>query len=124
MRALISDNQASWDDYLSAIPLAFNCAKIRATNFSPNGLMFMRKPRIELDLPDNNRAPRQEEDEYINKSLKKMHKAFNLVENLIKNNLDSRLKEYSFFHRNQLEVGQHVLVFNPNRRVGEASKFK
>ena len=124
MRALISDNQASWDDYLSAITLAFNCAKSRATNFSPYYLMFMRKPRIELDILDNNRTPGQEEDEYINESLERMHKVFSIVEKQIKKNLDYRLKEYSFAHKNKLEVGQHVLVFNPTRRVGEASKLK
>ena len=66
MRALISDNQASLDDYPSAITLAFDCAKSRATNFSPYYLMFMFKPRIELGILDNNRTPGQEEDEYIN----------------------------------------------------------
>ena len=38
--------------------------------------------------------------------------------------MDYRLKEYSPSHKNKLEVGQHVLVFNPTRKVGEASKLK
>ena len=79
MRALISDNQASWDDYLAAITLAFNCAKSRATNFSPYYLMFLRSPRIELDILDNNRASGQEDEEYINASLEKLKKVFKNV---------------------------------------------
>ena len=84
----------------------------------------MRKPRIELDILDNNRSPGQEEDEYINESLERMHKVFILVQKQIEKNLDYRLKEYSFAHKNKLEVRQHVLVFNPSRRVGEASELK
>ena len=95
LRALISDNQASWDDYLAAITLAFNCAKSRATNFSPYYLMFLRSPRIELDILNNNRTPRQKEDEYVNESLEKLKKVFNIVENQIKENLDYRIKEYT-----------------------------
>ena len=57
LRALISDNQASCDDYLAAIILAFNCAKSRATNFSPYCLMFLRGPRMEFDILNNNRTP-------------------------------------------------------------------
>ena len=79
MRALISYNQASWDDYLSAITLAFNCAKSQATNFSPHYLMFMCKPRIELGILDNNKTPGQEEDKYINECLEKMYKVFSIM---------------------------------------------
>ena len=46
--------------------------------------MFLRSPRIELDILDNNRSPGQEEDEYINESLEKLKKVFNIVETHIK----------------------------------------
>ena len=49
----------------------------------------------------------------IRSRIEKTHKVFSLVEKQIKTNLDYRLKEYSFSHRNKLEVGEHVLVFNP-----------
>ena len=123
MRALISDNQASWDDYLAAITLAFNCAKSRATNFSPYYLMFLRSPRIELDILDSSKTPGQEEDEYVNESLEKLQKVFNIVERQIKKNLDYRIKEYTLAKHNY-DIGQHVLIFNPARKVGEASKLK
>ena len=100
MRALISDNQASWDDYLAAITLAFNCAKSRATNFSPYYLMFLRSPRIELDILDSSKTPGQEEDEYVNESLEKLQKVFNIVERQIKKNLDYRIKEYTLAKHN------------------------
>ena len=99
-RALISDNQASWDDYLAAITLAFNCAKSRATNVSPYYLMFLCSPRIELDILDNSRTPGQEEDEYINESLEKLKKVFDIVEKQIKKNLDYRIKEYTLTKHN------------------------
>ena len=123
MRALISDNQASWDQYFAAITLAFNCVKSRATNFSPYYLMFLRSPRIELDILDNNRTPGQEEDEYINESLEKLKKVFNIVEKQIKKNLDYRIKEYTLTKHNY-DIGQLVLIFNPARKVGKASKLK
>ena len=123
LRALISDNQASWDDYLAAITLAFNCAKSRATNFSPYYLMFLRSPRIELDILDSSKTPGQEEDEYVNESLEKLQKVFNIVERQIKKNLDYRIKEYTLAKHNY-DIGQHVLIFNPARKVGEASKLK
>ena len=81
LRELISDNQASWDDYLAAITLAFNCAKSRATNFSPYYLMFLRSPRIELDILNNNRTPGQEEDEYVNESQENSRKYSTLLKN-------------------------------------------
>ena len=59
MRALISDSQASWDDYMSAVTFALSSAKRRAINFSPYYLMFIRRSRIELDILDNDRAPGQ-----------------------------------------------------------------
>ena len=79
MRALISDNQASWDGYLAAITLAFNCAKSRETNFSPYYLMFLRSPRIELDILDSSKTPGQEEDEYVNESLENCRKYSTLL---------------------------------------------
>ena len=42
--------------------------------------MFLRSPRIELDILDNNRTPGKEEDDYINDSLEKLKKMFNIVE--------------------------------------------
>ena len=84
----------------------------------------MRKPKIELDILDNNRISGQEKYEYKSESLEKMGKVFRLVEKQIKKNLDNRLKEYLFAHKNKLEVGKHILVFNPTRRVGEASQLK
>ena len=85
--------------------------------------MFLRSPRIELDILDNSRTPGQEEDEYINESLEKLKKVFDIVEKQIKKNLDYRIKEYTLTKHNY-DIGQHVLIFNPARKVGEASKLK
>ena len=123
LRALISDNQASWDDYHAAITLAFNCAKSRTTNFSPYYLMFLRSPRIELDILNYSRTPGQEADEYVNESLEKLQKVCHIVEKQIKKNLDYRIKEYTLTKHNY-DIGQHILIFNPARKVGEASKLK
>ena len=82
-KAWISDNEASSDDYLSAITLAFDCTKSRATTFSPYYLMLVRKLRTELDILDKNKAPGQEEYQYINESLEKMYKVFSLAEKQI-----------------------------------------
>ena len=43
--------------------------------------MFLRSPRIELDILDNNRTPGQEEDEYINESLRNLRKCSTLLRN-------------------------------------------
>ena len=85
--------------------------------------MFLRSPRIELDILDNSRTPGQEEDEYINESLEKLKKVFDIVEKQIKKNLDYRIKEYTLTKHNY-DIGQHVLIFNSTRKVGEASKLK
>ena len=85
--------------------------------------MFLRSPRIELDTLNNNRAPGQEKDEYINESLEKLKKVFDIVEKQIKKNPDYRIKEYTLTKHNY-DIGKHVLIFNPARKVGEASKLK
>ena len=48
---------------------------------------------------------------------------FDIVEKQIKKNLDYRIKEYTLTNPNY-DIGQHVLIFNPARKVGEASKLK
>ena len=84
MRALITDNQATWDDYLSAKTLTLKRAKSRAINLSPFNLMFMHKQGIGLNILDSIRTPAQEKNEYISESLEKMHAALSLVENKLK----------------------------------------
>ena len=63
--------------------------------------MFIHRPRIELNILDNNRTPGQEEDEYINESLEKLKKVFDIVEKQIKKK--SRLQNQRIHaHKTQL----------------------
>ena len=80
LRALVGDNQNQWDKYTSAITLAFNSAKSRATSYSPHFLMFGRSPRIELDILDSNQNPTLSEDEYVNQTMGRLNKAFDFVQ--------------------------------------------
>lgn len=124
LRALVGENQRSWDKYIPAITLDFKSAKSRATNYSPFFLMFGRSPSIELDIIEDNPNPEVPEDQFVADTLERMTKAFNVVEQQIKKNLDYRLKEYSPAQKAIYEVGNYVLLFSPTRKSGEASKLK
>ena len=48
---------------------------------------------------------------------------FNIVEKEMKKKLDYIIKEYTLTKHNY-DIGKHVLIFNPARKVCEASKFE
>ena len=85
--------------------------------------MILLSPRIELDILDNNRTPYQEKDECINESLETSKKVLNNVEKQIKKSIHYRIKEYTYTKHNYV-IGQHVILFNPTKKVGEVSKSK
>ena len=49
----ITDNKASWDDYLDACTFASNTAEHESTKFSPSELMFSWKPLLPVDIEKN-----------------------------------------------------------------------
>ena len=50
----------------------------------------------------------------------KNDESFNIVEQQIKKTLDYRVKKYRLTKHNN-DIGRHVLIFNPTRKVSEAS---
>ena len=96
--ALVGNNQNHWDNYTSAIPIAFNSAKSRATSYNLHLLVFRTSLRIELDILDSSQETTLTEDDYVSQTLDGLNKAFGFVQHQIKKYIEYRLKEYSPTH--------------------------
>ena len=113
---MVGEGRNQWDKHTSAITIANDSAKNRATFYSPHFLMFWRIPRIELDLLDCNQNSTLSEDDYVNQMLEGTNKAFDYVKRQINKNIDYRIKQYSPSKKINYEIGFYAPVFDPKRK--------
>ena len=132
MLGTLEPNQKSnWAAHLGALTHAYNCSKHESTGHSPFHLMFLRKPKIPVDLlypvpaPEvpESYTPNHEYPPYIRQLRQHMRKVYLEVQATAEK---SRAKQKAGYdkkvHESILQPGDRVLV--ANKSVRGVSKLK
>lgn len=110
----------SWKDHVETLTHAYNCTKHASTGFSPYYLMFLRKPRIPVDLlleKEENEAQEVDEKGYVERMQQALVEAYKLAQT---NADDARRKQAANHDKRArgsgFSQGDKVLVANKSLR--------
>jgi hypothetical protein len=124
---VISEDQKDWQDKLPMITAAYNAAQHEATGYSPYYLMYGREYRTPLDLTLQTPSPSDgpTEIDYICNLRERMQETFGIVNERLKAGTQRMKKRYDAKVRSiQLEPGDIVLYFSPQRKIGRYQKWR
>jgi hypothetical protein len=122
----VTDNQKNWSDCLPYVVYAYNTAYHCSTTFTPFYLMFLREPRMGIDMVSEEftAAKFASQEDYTHLMRQRMQDAYRLVhENLktgfarAKRRYDMRVKECRF------RVGDRVWYFSPRKYRNRSPKW-
>jgi transposase InsO family protein len=112
--------KVDWKKYVAPLVHAYNCTKHETTGFSPFYLMFMRHPRLPVDILFG--TGEEQEDpkyykEFVSSLRKRMQYAYNVASTSIEGAQRHQKKGYDMKSRGAvIEVGDRVLVRNVQLR--------
>ena len=124
---VIDRHQRNWCELTPYVTYAYNTASHSSSTFSPFYLMFLRHPRmpIELQLNKPSAAAVETEDQYVTLASERMRSAYDIVRSHLhaafekaKARYDSRVKAAKF------EEGQFVWHYVPRSRKGLVRKWE
>ena len=91
----IKEHQKDWHEQAEYVCFAYNTAKHSSTTFSPFYLVFLREPRVGIDLfLDRSELAYQDTDKYSEDVRERMQKAYQLVSNQLKETFDRAKRRY------------------------------
>ena len=93
----VRESQTDWCEMTPCVAFAYNCAYHTGTTYSPLYLMFLREPRVSLDLAlgtECNGDRFQNWDDYTDSVKRRMEKAYELVGESLKQQFDRMKKWY------------------------------
>jgi hypothetical protein len=116
--------KVDWKKYVAPLVHAYNCTKHETTGYSPFYLMFLRHPRLPVDLLFGTGAGHdgpQYHKEFVASLRKRMQYAYDIAAGSIKGAQKHQKRGYDLRSRGAIvEVGDRVLV----RNVGLKGKHK
>jgi hypothetical protein len=124
---IISENQKDWQDKLPMVTAAYNAAKHEATGYSPYYLVYGREYRTPLDLTMSTANVSYGETviDYVEQLQSRLKEAYTTVNQKLKTVTDRMKTRYdSKVNAVQLEPGELVLYYCPQRRVGKYQKWR
>ena len=84
----IKEHQRDWHEQAKYVCFAYNTAKHSSTTFSPFYLVFLREPRVGIDLfLDKSEPAYQDSDEYAETVRERMQKAYRIVGDHLKDHV-------------------------------------
>ena len=122
----VADNQKNWTDCLPYVVYAYNTAYHSSTTFTPFYLMFLREPRMGIDMVSEEftAAKFASQEEYAHVMRQRMQAAYKLVHEQLKTvfarakrRYDVRVKECRF------QVGDRVWYFSPRKYRNRSPKW-
>ena len=121
----VSQNLRDWCEIAPFVTFAYNTSRHSSTSFSPFYLMYLREPRVGIDLMLNKKEPAfRDFDEYSDEISRKMNIAYRIVETQLKvvfdrakRRYDSRVKSVKFV------VGEFCYFYSPRLFAGRGRKF-
>ena len=122
----IKENQRDWHEQAKYVAFAYNTAKHNSTTFSPFYLVFMREPRVGIDLfLDRSEPAFQDTDEYSEKVRERMQKAYSIVQEQLKATFDRAKRRYDQRVKAvHFTLNSYVWFFCPRLKAGRGRKFR
>ena len=122
----IKENQRDWHEQAKYVCFAYNTAKHTSTTFSPFFLVFLREPRVGIDLfLDRTEPGYQDTDEYAEKVQERMQKAYKIVSEQLKVTFDRAKQRYDQrVHAVHFPLNSYVWFFCPRLTAGRGRKFR
>ena len=122
----VADNQRNWTDMLPYVIYAYNTAYHSSTTFSPFYLMFLRQPRIGIDLicDETAEAKIATPEEYALVMRERMQNAYRLVHEQLNTAFERAKRRYDLRVREcQFKLGDLVWYYSPRKYRHKSSKW-
>ena len=122
----IKEHQRDWHEQAKYVCFAYNTAKHTSTTFSPFYLVFLREPRVGIDLFLERSEPGYlNTDEYSDKVQERMQKAYQIVSDQLKVTFDRAKRRYDQrVHAVHFPLNSYVWYFCPRLTAGRGRKFR
>ena len=122
----VQENQKNWTDNLPYVVYAYNTAYHSSTTFSPFYLMFLRQPRIGIDLICDETVEEKisTREEYAMLMRERMQNAYRLVHQHLNTAFERAKRRYDLRVREcQFKGGDLVWYYSPRRYRNRTSKW-
>ena len=122
----IKEHQRDWHEQAKYVCFAYNTAKHTSTTFSPFYLVFLREPRVGIDLfLDRSEPAFQDTEEYSEKVRERMQKAYQIVSDQLRVTFDRAKRRYDQRVRAvHFPLNSYVWFFCPRLTAGRGRKFR
>ena len=122
----INGSQRDWHEQTKYVCFAYNTARHSSTLFSPFYLVFLREPRVGIDLfLDRSEPGYQTTDEYSEKVQERMQKAYQIVSDQLRVTFDRAKRRYDQrVHAVHFPLNSYVWFFCPRLTAGRGRKFR
>ena len=122
----IKEHQRDWHEQAKYVCFAYNTAKHSSTTFSPFYLVFLREPRVGIDLfLDKSEPAYQDSDEYAETVRERMQKAYRIVSDHLKATFDRAKRRYDQRVREvRFKLNSYVWFYCPKLHAGRGRKFR
>jgi hypothetical protein len=122
----VNENQRNWSDCLPYVAYAYNTAYHTSTTFTPFFLMFLREPRMGIDMVSETytAAEFSSPEEYAHVMRERMQGAYRLVHDHLKAAFARAKRRYDVRVREcQFKVGDQVWYFSPRKYRHRSPKW-
>ena len=121
----VDENQRNWATLLPQVMAAYRCAVHESTGYSPNFLHFGREVRTPIDLLLPPQIEDLSVDDFVARTQKEMHYAYNLAREQLATQMSRRKTYYEMnLKPRQFQPGDWVWYFYPRRRQGRSQKWE
>ena len=123
---IVSQNLQDWCELAPFVTFAYNTSRHSSTSFSPFYFLYLREPRVGIDLLLHKKEPAyQNFDQYSDDVRRKMQIAYKIVENQLKVVFDRAKRRYDARVRSvKFDVGDLCYFHSPRLFAGRGRKFR
>ena len=121
----IKEHQRDRHEQAKYVCFAYNTAKHSSTTFSPFYLVFLREPRVGIDIfLDKSEPAYQDSDEYAETVRERMQKAYRIVGDQLKATVDQAKRRYDQRIREvRSKLNSYVWFFCSKLHAGRGRNF-
>ncbi len=127
LRAIMLEQECSWEDALPAALFALNTARCASTGIPPYQLLFGRHPSTPIDLvfgapPQPDKADGSSYSEYVQRLRDRIQIANRFARDHMR---EAILRQRRYYNKDEklFKPGQAVWLFSPASKPGESRKF-
>ena len=122
----VKQNLRNWDTLIPSVTFAYNTSRQTSTTFSPYYLVYLRQPRLALDLLLERKDPAYRDHGEFTEAVKEnMRKAYNIVQSELKGTTERMKKRYDKrIKQVHFSEGEFVYYYSPRAPPGRGRKFR